>query len=85
MLEALPWQLGREITTALSIPTIGIGAGPHTDGQILVINDIIGLSDGPRAKFVRSYGDARSVIAGAAADYVRDVKAGDYPDLDESY
>jgi 3-methyl-2-oxobutanoate hydroxymethyltransferase len=85
VLEAMPWQLGREITEAVSIPTIGIGAGPHTDGQVLVINDIIGMIDGPPAKFVRGYGDVRSVVAEAAAGFVRDVKAGDYPNLDESY
>lgn len=85
VLEAIPYELGREITEKLSIPTIGIGAGPYTDGQILVINDIIGMFDGPRAKFVRSYGDARSVVAEAASGFVRDVKAGDYPNLDESY
>jgi 3-methyl-2-oxobutanoate hydroxymethyltransferase len=85
VLEAVPHELGREITEAISIPTIGIGAGPSTDGQVLVISDIIGLSEGPPAKFVRRYGDAGSVIAGAAADYVRDVKAGRYPSLDESY
>jgi 3-methyl-2-oxobutanoate hydroxymethyltransferase len=85
VLEAVPHDVGREITEALSIPTIGIGAGPHTDGQVLVISDIIGMVTGPLAKFVRSYGDAGSVIAKAASDYVRDVKAGDYPTLDESY
>jgi 3-methyl-2-oxobutanoate hydroxymethyltransferase len=85
VLEAVPHGLGREITQALSIPTIGIGAGPSTDGQVLVISDIIGMSGGPTAKFVRSYGDAQSVVSKAASDYVRDVKAGDYPTLDESY
>jgi 3-methyl-2-oxobutanoate hydroxymethyltransferase len=85
VLEAVPWQLGRDITEALSIPTIGIGAGPHADGQVLVLSDIVGLSAAPHARFVRSYGDAGSVIAKAASDYVRDVKAGDYPNLEESY
>jgi 3-methyl-2-oxobutanoate hydroxymethyltransferase len=85
VVEAVPHELGREITEALSIPTIGIGAGPSTDGQVLVVSDIIGMVEGPLAKFVRSYGDAGSVIAKAATDYVRDVKAGDYPTLDESY
>jgi 3-methyl-2-oxobutanoate hydroxymethyltransferase len=85
VLEAIPHELGREITERLSIPTIGIGAGPHTDGQVLVINDIVGLFEGPRAKFVRSYGDARSVVAEAASGFIRDVKSGEYPSLDESY
>ncbi len=85
VLEAIPWQLGREITEAVSIPTIGIGAGPHCDGQVLVINDIIGYTDGPAPKFVRGYGDARKVVSEAARGFVQDVKSGAYPDLDESY
>ncbi len=85
VLEAMPWQLGREITELVSVPTIGIGAGPHCDGQVLVINDIIGYTDGPRPKFVRSYGDARRVVSEAAESFVKDVKSGAYPDLDESY
>ena len=85
VLEAMPWQLGREITEAVSIPTIGIGAGLHCDGQVLVINDIIGYTDGPAPKFVRSYGDVRKVVSEAARGFVKDVKSGAYPDLDESY
>jgi 3-methyl-2-oxobutanoate hydroxymethyltransferase len=85
VLEAIPVDLGREISREVSIPTIGIGAGPHTDGQVLVVSDIIGMTPGPLARFVRSYGDAGSVIAKAASDYVRDVKSGGYPSPDESY
>ncbi|MFH1689669.1 MAG: 3-methyl-2-oxobutanoate hydroxymethyltransferase [Candidatus Eisenbacteria bacterium] len=85
VLEAIPWQLGKDITEAVSIPTIGIGAGPHCDGQVLVINDIIGYTDGPAARFVRRYGDAGKVVSEAALGFVRDVKSGAYPDLDESY
>jgi 3-methyl-2-oxobutanoate hydroxymethyltransferase len=85
VLEAIPWQLGKEITESVGIPTIGIGAGPHCDGQVLVINDITGYFEGPSAKFVRGYGDAAAVVSKAAEDFVRDVKSGDYPSLDESY
>ena len=85
VIEAVPWQLGKEITDAVGIPTIGIGAGPHCDGQVLVVNDIIGYTDGPTPKFVRSYGDARAVVSEAAGGFVSDVKSGKYPDLDESY
>jgi 3-methyl-2-oxobutanoate hydroxymethyltransferase len=85
VLEAVPWQLGKEITAALAIPTIGIGAGPHCDGQVLVITDIIGYSVGRAAKFVRRYGDSKSVVSDAAGSFVRDVKSGAYPTLDESY
>jgi 3-methyl-2-oxobutanoate hydroxymethyltransferase len=85
VLEAIPWQLGKMITGAVGVPTIGIGAGPHCDGQVLVINDITGYGDAPVARFVRRYGDARSVVADAAESFVRDVKAGAYPSIDESY
>jgi len=85
VLEAIPWKLGREITEALSIPTIGIGAGPNCDGQVLVVNDILGYTDGPSPRFVRRYGDTASVVTEAAESFVRDVKSGAYPDLDESY
>jgi 3-methyl-2-oxobutanoate hydroxymethyltransferase len=85
VLEAIPWQLGREITESVSIPTIGIGAGPHCDGQVLVVNDILGYTDGKAAKFVRRYGDSGKVVSEAAEGFVRDVKAGAYPNLDESY
>ncbi len=85
VLEAMPAELAREITEAVPIPTIGIGAGPHCDGQVLVINDIIGMVEGKVAKFVRPYGDAKSVVAGAAKRFVEDVRAGRYPDESESY
>ncbi len=85
VLEAMPAELAREITEAVPVPTIGIGAGPHCDGQVLVINDIIGMVDGKLPKFVRPYGDARSVVADAARKFVEDVRAGRYPDESESY
>jgi 3-methyl-2-oxobutanoate hydroxymethyltransferase len=85
VLEGMPADVGREISESVPIPTIGIGAGPHCDGQVLVINDIIGMVDGRVPRFVRSYGDARSVVSKAAADFVRDVREGGYPDESESY
>jgi 3-methyl-2-oxobutanoate hydroxymethyltransferase len=85
VLEAIPRALGADITEAVSIPTIGIGAGPECDGQVLVINDIVGYVDGPCPKFVRSYGDVKSVVSDAARAFVRDVKRGDYPGDDECY
>ena len=85
VLEAMPWTLAKEVTAAVSIPTIGIGAGPHCDGQVLVVNDILGYVPGRTPKFVRSYGDTKSVVAEAARGFVRDVKDGGYPSLDESY
>ena len=85
VLEGMPWQVGKEITESVSVPTIGIGAGPHTDGQVLVVNDILGYVEGKVPKFVRAYGDAKKVVSEAADGFVRDVKSGAYPDLDESY
>ncbi len=85
VVEAVPRELGREITEAVSVPTIGIGAGPETDGQVLVINDIVGYVTRRPPKFVRGYGDAKTVVERAAADFVRDVKNGSYPTEDESY
>lgn len=84
VLEAMPSELGAEITTELAIPTIGIGAGPGTDGQVLVVNDLLGMNEHV-PKLAKKYADVRSVIAEAAAAYARDVDAGTFPDADHSY
>jgi 3-methyl-2-oxobutanoate hydroxymethyltransferase len=73
------------ISEEVSTPTIGIGAGPACDGQILVIHDLIGFSLAPAAKFVRQYADVGAVIKGAVEAYKRDVEAGGYPADNESY
>ena len=67
------------------MPTIGIGSGKDTDGQIIVINDIVGLNDDFIPKFVRRYFDMIGKISDVAAKYSRDVRSGDYPSEDESY
>jgi 3-methyl-2-oxobutanoate hydroxymethyltransferase len=85
VLEAVPVELAREITAAVPVPTIGIGAGPHTDGQVMVINDIAGLFEGFQPKFVRRYAELGKLLREAALAYVRDVKAGDFPSAEESY
>ncbi len=85
VLEAMPRELGRQITELLSIPTIGIGAGPDCDGQVLVVNDILKYTDGRPARFVRSYADVGSVVEDAARRYVADVKSGSYPSDEECY
>jgi 3-methyl-2-oxobutanoate hydroxymethyltransferase len=85
VLEGIPWQLAQEITDAVSIPTIGIGAGPHCDGQVLVVNDLLGMSDGFSPKYVRRYADIGSEMSRAFQEYIQDVKAGVFPDLDHSY
>jgi 3-methyl-2-oxobutanoate hydroxymethyltransferase len=79
VLEGIPQKLARRITGELAIPTIGIGAGPHCDGQVLVIHDILGLCEKYSPKFVKKYADVRPVIADAVARYIAEVKAGEFP------
>lgn len=85
VLEGVPLELGREITEALKIPTIGIGAGVHCDGQVLVLHDLIGMSFSKPARFVRRYADAGDIIRNAIAAFREDVRAGSYPSSEESY
>jgi len=85
VLELIQSATASEITRSIGIPTIGIGAGGECDGQVLVINDILGLYDEFRPKFVRRYADLAPVIEKAAGDYIKDVKSGDYPSEDESF
>jgi 3-methyl-2-oxobutanoate hydroxymethyltransferase len=81
----MPRELAAVITRRLSIPTIGIGAGPECDGQVLVVHDLLGLSFVPQPKFVRSYLNLREVLQEAFAQFRDDVLAGRYPDDRESY
>jgi 3-methyl-2-oxobutanoate hydroxymethyltransferase len=69
----------------LSIPTIGIGAGPHTDAQVLVWQDLVGLSAGPLPKFVKPYADLRGVLTTAVTEWAADVVSGAYPDEAHAY
>ena len=85
VLEGVPLELGREITEALKIPTIGIGAGIHCDGQVLVLHDLIGMSFSKPARFVRRYADVGDAIRNAVASFREDVRAGSYPSIEESY
>lgn len=85
VLECIPYELAKEITEAIDIPTIGIGAGPYCDGQILVIHDILGFYEEIRPKFVRKYADLTSVITKAVNKYTKDVQEGKFPTLEESY
>ena len=85
VLECVPSALAQEITAALSIPTIGIGAGPGCDAQVLVVSDMIGLTGGPAPKFVKRYADVRGVIADAAKAFANEVTSGAYPDGEHSY
>jgi 3-methyl-2-oxobutanoate hydroxymethyltransferase len=85
VLEAIPTELAREITKSVPVPTIGIGAGPYTDGQVMVINDIAGLFDDFKPKFVRRYGDVGSELSRIAKAFVEDVREGRFPGPEESY
>jgi len=85
VLEGIPQKLGRRITEELTIPTIGIGAGPHCDGQVLVIHDILGLCEKYSPKFVKRYADARSLISDAVQSYIADVKGGTFPGEEHSF
>ncbi len=84
VLEAMPSDLGAEITRTLHIPTIGIGAGPNTDAQVLVAHDLLGLSE-RLPRFARAYADLRGQIGRAAAAFAADVAEGRFPDADHSY
>jgi 3-methyl-2-oxobutanoate hydroxymethyltransferase len=84
-LEGIPREVAEMITTEVSAPTIGIGAGPNCDGQVLVFHDILNLTFGPPAKFVRRYGDAAAEITHAAQAFRADVLSHQYPNDKESY
>lgn len=85
VLECIPMELARIITEKLRIPTIGIGAGPYCDGQILVFHDLVGFSNGYLPKFVKKYVDLHEVLSGAVKGYIDDVKEGKFPDDSNSY
>jgi 3-methyl-2-oxobutanoate hydroxymethyltransferase len=84
-LEGIPREVAAMITAEVETPTIGIGAGPECDGQVLVFHDILNLTFGPPAKFVRRYGDAAAVISDAVQAFRTDVMAHQYPSDAESY
>jgi 3-methyl-2-oxobutanoate hydroxymethyltransferase len=85
VLEGVPREIAAAITAELPVPTIGIGAGPDCDGQILVLHDLVGLSFTPAAKFVRRYADAGALIRSAAGHYREDVEHHSFPSDEESY
>ena len=85
VLEKIPAKLAKEVSESLIIPTIGIGAGPDCDGQVLVVNDMIGLTKGFKPRFLRQYLDLYEGILGAAKTYINDVKAKDFPNEKEQY
>ena len=85
VLEAIPSDLAKQITESISIPTIGIGAGPDTDAQVMVWQDLVGLTPGPKPKFVKNYLNLREQVEKAVKEFSSDVSSGKYPDKDHSY
>jgi 3-methyl-2-oxobutanoate hydroxymethyltransferase len=85
VLEGVPREVAAMVTQEVAAPTIGIGAGPDCDGQVLVFHDLVNLSFAAPAKFVRRYGDAAALIANAVQHFKADVESGSYPSDEESY
>jgi 3-methyl-2-oxobutanoate hydroxymethyltransferase len=85
VLEAIPSALGQRVTQALTVPTIGIGAGPHCDAQVLVIQDLLGLNPDHVAKFVRQYAKLGETIEAAARQFDQDVRSGAFPTPEHEY
>jgi 3-methyl-2-oxobutanoate hydroxymethyltransferase len=85
VLEAVPTVAGQRVTEALGIPTIGIGAGPHCDGQVLVSTEMLGISAGPSPRFAKRYADLRTEIGSCARAFADEVANGTYPDAEHSY
>jgi 3-methyl-2-oxobutanoate hydroxymethyltransferase len=85
VLEKIPATLAKIVSESVHIPIIGIGAGPHCDGQVLVVNDMIGLTKGFRPRFLRQYLNLYDGILNAAQEYIRDVKSNDFPNEKEQY
>jgi len=85
VLEKIPMELALKITESISIPTIGIGAGPHCDGQILVYSDMIGLTIDFSPRFVRRYDSLHERVNDSVSRYIQDIQSGNFPDESESY
>ncbi len=85
VLEKIPAELGKRVAERLTIPVIGIGAGPHVDGQVLVVHDMLGLTKEFNPRFLRRYLDLYATIKGAVEDYIDDVKSRDFPNKKEQY
>jgi 3-methyl-2-oxobutanoate hydroxymethyltransferase len=85
VLECMPAELAKEITKRLQIPTIGIGAGPNCDGQVLVSDDMLGLTEGAPHLFVKRYAELRAAAVAATADYCREVRDGSFPGPENSF
>jgi 3-methyl-2-oxobutanoate hydroxymethyltransferase len=85
VLEKIPAVLAKQVSTSIRIPTIGIGAGPDADGQVLVMQDMLGITQEFKPRFLRRYADLNSIVSGAVKQYINDVKAKDFPNAEEKY
>ncbi len=85
VLEKIPARLAQRVAQEVSIPMIGIGAGPHVDGQVLVVHDMLGINKEFSPKFLRRYADLSTIIENAIGNYIRDVKNQDFPNEKEAY
>ncbi len=85
VLEKIPTSLARKVSESVSVPTIGIGAGPYCDGQVLVLHDMLGLNKDFSPRFLRRYADLHASMSDAVVRYIQDVKTGDFPNEDEQY
>jgi 3-methyl-2-oxobutanoate hydroxymethyltransferase len=85
VLECIPQDLARQVTDSLNIPTIGIGAGPDVDGQVLVMHDMLGITQEFKPRFLRQYANLQLVMIEAFQKYISDVKSRDFPNPSESY
>ncbi|MGZ3951012.1 MAG: 3-methyl-2-oxobutanoate hydroxymethyltransferase, partial [Flavisolibacter sp.] len=85
VLEKIPAVLAKEVSESLHIPTIGIGAGPHCDGQVLVMHDMLGINTEFKPRFLRQYLNLHEQITKAVQQYVQDVRSNDFPKDSESY
>lgn len=85
VLEKIPAQLAKKVTESVHIPTIGIGAGPHCDGQVLVMHDMLGINTEFKPRFLRQYLNLHEQITAAVKQYIADVKSNDFPNDNESY
>jgi 3-methyl-2-oxobutanoate hydroxymethyltransferase len=85
VLEKIPASLAKKVAAEVSIPIIGIGAGPHVDGQVLVIHDMLGITQEFQPRFLRQYADLDAVMKGAFSQYISDVKNKSFPNKKESY
>jgi 3-methyl-2-oxobutanoate hydroxymethyltransferase len=85
VLEKIPAALAKEVSESIVIPTIGIGAGPHCDGQVLVMHDMLGINTEFKPRFLRQYLNMNEQITGAVQQYIKDVKSNDFPNENEQY